>query len=252
MFAFSTNDSTNLKNEFNELTIKYQYGDEYYTVEEMKLVRRGDKIIATISKPDNNHLENSKTELTKKDIISIDKFITKAYEFKNNCIQKMSGSYVRYYYINIDGKEINIRKFCDWEESNYVELKNQIFGAYLKKLEEKRKQLNYENNELLIGFWKYDFSIHKIEKGKIYTLNRIKNKSGEKCFLNFKPKQKLIDHHCLQNSRTNYNFRFDIINKDLLLFSDGENKNDRKKFVYGYVFKGIEFNKNEIKLTTPN
>jgi len=248
-FAINTNDSLRLNNVFKELTIRYQYGDEYYTVEEMKFVNNGDKIIATISKPDNNLLENSEMELTKKDISSLDEFLTKAYDFKDTCTEKTYSSYVNYYFLNIDGKEFTIHRFCNWENSTYINLKQQIFGTYLKNLDEKRKQLNLENNELLIGSWKYDFSIHKIEKDKIYTLTRIENKSHEKCFLRFIKEQKLIDYNCLKDSKTNYDFRFDIIDKDLILYINGVNKNDRKDFVYGYVFKVIQLNKNEIKLT---
>ncbi len=252
IFAYGTSDTLQLKNEFKELTIRYQYGDEYYTIEEMKFVKKGNKIIATISIPDNQLLENSKTELTKNDISSIDKFLTKAYEFKDTCVEKWSSSYVNYYTLDIDEKRIKIHKFCNWEGSNFMELKKQIFGSYLKKLEEKRKRLNIENNELLIGFWKYDFSIHKIEKDKVYTLTRLKNKSKENCFLKFKEYQKLVDYYCLKNSKTKYDFRFDIVNEDLILYINGENKNDRKNFVYGYVFKVLELNENKIKLTTMN
>jgi hypothetical protein len=252
IFAFSTNDTLQLKNEFKELTIRYQYGDESYTVEEMKFVKNGNKIIATISIPNNEQLEQSETELTKINISSIDKFLTKAFEFKDDCAEKWTSSYVNYYTLDIDEKQIKIYKFCNWEESNFMELKKQIFGNYLIKLEEKRKQLNIENNELLIGLWKYDNSIHKVEKDKIYTLTRLENKSKENCFLKFKKDQKLVDHYCLKNSKTKYDFRFDIINGDLILYINGENKNDRKDFVYGYIFKVLELNKSTIKLTTWN
>jgi len=252
IFAFATNDTLQLKNEFKELTIRYQYGDEYYTIEEMKFVRKENKIIATISIPDNQKLENSETELTKTNISSIDNFLTKAFEFKDDCTEKWTSSYVNYYTLDIDEKQIKIYKFCNWEISNFMELKKQIFGNYLIKLEEKRKQLNIENNELLIGLWKYDSSIHKIEKGKIYTLTRLENKSKENCFLKFKKDQKLVDYYCLKNSKTKYEFRFDNINGDLILYINGENKNDRKDFVYGYVFKVLELNKNKIELTTWN
>jgi hypothetical protein len=252
IFAFSTNDTLQLKNEFKELTIRYQYGDESYTVEEMKFVKNGNKIIATFSIPNNELLEQSETELTKTNISSIDNFLTKAFEFKDHCTEKWTSSYVNYYTLNIDEKLIKIYKFCDWEESNFMELKKQIFSNYLIKLEEKRKQLNIENNELLIGLWKYDNSIHKIEKDKIYTLTRLENKSKENCFLKFKKDQKLVDYYCLKNSKTKYDFRFDIINGDLILYINGENKNDRKEFVYGYIFKVLELNKSTIKLTTLN
>tara|TARA_R110000868_G_scaffold261995_1_gene520370 strand:+ start:7266 stop:7823 length:558 start_codon:yes stop_codon:yes gene_type:complete len=168
VFAFRTNDTLQLKNEFKELTIRYQYGDESYTVEEMKFVKNGNKIIATITIPNNEQLEQSETELTKINISSIDKFLTKAYEFKDGCVEKGRSSFVNYYTLDIDEKEIKIYKFCNWEESNFIELKKEIFGNYLIKLEEKRKQLNIEKNELLNGLWKYDNNIHKIEKGKIY------------------------------------------------------------------------------------
>lgn len=252
IFAFSTNDTLQLKNEFKELTIRYQYGDEYYTVEEMKFIRKGNSIFATISIPNNQKLESSETKLTKTNITSIDNFLTKAYEFKDDCTENWTSSYVNYYTLDIDEKHINIYKFCNWEESNFMELKRQIFGDYLIKLEEKRKQLNIENNELLIGLWKYDSSIHKIEKGKIYTLTKLVNKSKENCFLKFKKDQKLVDNYCLKNSKTKYEFRFDIINGDLILYINGENKNNRKDFVYGYIFKVLELNKSTIKLTTWN
>ncbi|CAM4153336.1 MULTISPECIES: hypothetical protein [Flavobacterium] len=252
VFAFSINDTLQLKNKFNELTIRYQYGDESYNIEEMKFVKNGNKIIATISIPNNEQLEQSETELTKINISSIDKFLTKAFEFKNDCVEKWTSSYVNYYTLNIDKKQIKIYKFCNWEESNFMELKKQIFGNYLIKLDEKRKQLNIKNNELLIGLWKYDNSIHKIEKDKIYTLTRLESKSKENCFLKFKKEQKLVDYYCLKNSKTKYDFKFDIINGDLILCINGENKNDTKDFVYGYTFKVLELNKNSIKLTTLN
>lgn len=238
-----------MKNGFKELTIRYQHGDEYYTVEEMKFVRKGSRVVATISIPDNQKLENSETELTKTNISSIDNFLTKALEFNDNCTEKLKSSYVNFYTIDIDDKQIKIYKFCNWEESNFMGLKKQIFGNYLMKLEGKRKQLNIENSELLIGLRKYDSSIHKIEKGKIYTLTRLDNNTEENCFLKFKKYQKIVDNYCLKNSKTNYNFRFDIINGDLILYIQGENKNDNKDFIYGYIFKVLELNKNTFKLT---
>ena len=63
IFAFGTNDTLQLKNEFKELTIRYQYGDESYTIEEMKFVKKGNRIIAIISIPDNQLLENSETKI---------------------------------------------------------------------------------------------------------------------------------------------------------------------------------------------
>lgn len=245
-----TNDTLLLNNEFKELTIRYQYGDESYTIEEMKFVKRGDRIIAEISIPDNRLLESSETELTKTHISLIDKFLTKAYEFKDDCDEKWISSYVNYYTLDIDGERISIYKFCNWGETNFMELKNQIFGNYLKKLEEKRKHLNIENNELLIGHWKYDNSIHKIEKGKIYTLTKLDDSSSENCYLEFQKDQKLVDFYCLKNSKTNYYFIFDIVNDDMILYINGENENDGDDFVYGYIFKVLELNMNTIKLTS--
>jgi len=246
----STADSLGLKNGFKELIIRYQYGDEYYTVEEMKFVRREDKIIGTITIPDNKLLENSETELNANDISSINRFLTKAHEFKDDCVENWSSTYVQYYTIDIDEKRIKIYKFCNWGNSTFLELKKQIFGDYLNRLEEKRMLLNVENNRVLIGNWKYDSTIHKIVKGKIYTLTRLKNTSKETCFLKFKKDQKLVDHYCLKNSKTRYDFEFDIENENLILYINGENKNDRKHFVYGYRFKVLELNEDKIKLTT--
>ncbi|MCK8520419.1 hypothetical protein M0D21_02505 [Aquimarina sp. D1M17] len=252
LYAFIEGDTLYIKNEFEELTIRHQYGDEHYTVEEMKFVKKDNRVLAIITRPNHDLIENSKTELTKSNISLLDKFLSKAYEFEKNCAEEMTSSYVRYYFLNIDGQEIEITKFCKWGDLNYNKLKEQIFGSYLRELEKKREQLNLEKNELLIGSWKYDFSIHKIEKGKIYTLNRIKSKYKENCILKFKKDQKLVDYYCLRNSKTKYDFRFDILNEDLILYINGENKNERKDFVYGYVFKVLELNENEIKLTTLN
>jgi hypothetical protein len=250
IFSFQKKSEFILQNDFNELTIKYGSGDEVYNVEEMTFSKKGNVVFASITQPNKNSLENSKTKLTKDDLLIIDKFLSKIYRFKDGCNEIENNSYVKHYDVNVDGNEYEILKFCDWDDSNFFALKNQIFSEYLIRLEKSQIALNKINNELLLGFWKYDFTIHKVIKDKIYTLNRIKNKSQEKCYLKFKPNQKLTDYYCLENSKTNYNFRFDVLDEDLFLYINGENGNDNKKFIYGYVFKVLQLNEDEIKLTT--
>ena len=156
------------------LKIEHIYGDESYAVEEMTFEIRDGKVYGKITNPNKDALLNSETKLNDNETKLLNSFLKLVDKYQNGCQEEFSSSYVQYYTITTDGKKIKIYKFCNWGNLKYFDIKQNIFGEYLSKLEKKKEVLNNELFTFLSGYWKGNIRFDKIDNGPEYTVKKIK------------------------------------------------------------------------------
>ncbi len=230
------------------LKIEHIYGDESYTSEEMEFEIRDGKVYGKITNPNKDTLLNSETNLTESEIKNLNSFLELVDKYQNDCPEELTSSYVQYYTITKDGKEVKIYKFCDWGKLTYFDIKQNIFGEYLKKLEKKKKLLNNDLFTFLNGYWKGNVRFDKVNNGPEYNVKKTQNIIAEEEYLEFKKNNKLLLH--LNQKTIFYEYRIDILDGEqyLSIFGDGK-KNGEEEFIYGHRFLIKSLNKNEMKLS---
>jgi hypothetical protein len=228
------------------LKIEHIYGDESYKVEEMNFEIRNGKVYGKITNPNKDALLNSETKLNENDIKTLNSFLQLVDKYQNSCQEKFTSSYVQYYTITKDRKEIKIYKFCSWENLKYSDIKQNIFGEYLKKLEKKKEVLNNELFTFLNGYWKGNIRFDKVDNGPEYKVEKNQNINSKEEYIEFKKDKKLLLH--IKQKTIFYEYNIDVLDgkKYLNIFGDG--KKNGEEFVYGHRFLIISLNKNEMKL----
>lgn len=240
----------NAQNETNfekSLSIEHIYGDESYTREKMEFEIINKKIYGRITNPNTDSLISSKTELNKSEIDLLKDFLKLISKYQNDCPEEFVSSYVQYYNVNVDKKEIKILKFCDWKKLTYFDIKQKIFGKYLENLDLEKQKLNDSLFYLLKGNWIESTMLDKLDKESICTIKKSVNNLTTKQFIEFKEDNKLLIHR--NNKIIYYKYKIEFLNgkKYLNIFSD-ENKNG-SEFIYGHNFLINSIDENEIKLT---
>ncbi len=245
LLSFTIKEQTKINFE-KTLKIEHIYGDESYVVEEMKFEIRNGKVYGKITNPNRDALLNSETKLNENNIKTLNSFLQLVDKYQNNCQEKITSSYVQYYTITKDGKEIKIYKFCNWANLKYSDIKQNIFGEYLKNLEKKKEALNNELFTFLNGYWKGNVRFDKVDNGPEYKVEKIQNVNSKEEYFEFKKDKKMLLH--LKQKTIFYEYRIDILDgkKYLSIFGDG--KKNGEEFVYGHRFLIISLNKNEMKL----
>lgn len=244
--CFASNAQTEI-NFDKKLKIEHIYGDESYTSEEMEFEIRDGKVYGKITAPNKDALLNSETKLNESEIKILNSFLKLVDKYQNGCPEELTSSYVQYYTITKDGKEVKIYKFCDWQKLTYFEIKQDIFGEYLKKLEKKKEALNNELSTFLNGYWIGNIRFDIVDNGPEYNIGKVQNSLTKGEYLEFKKANKLLLH--LKQKTIFYEYRIDILDgeKYLSIFGDGK-KNGDEEFIYGHRFLIKALNKNEIKL----
>jgi len=229
------------------LKIEHIYGDESYAVEEMTFEIRDGKVYGKITNPNKDALLNSETKLNDNETKLLNSFLKLVDKYQNGCQEEFSSSYVQYYTITTDGKKIKIYKFCNWGNLKYFDIKQNIFGEYLSKLEKKKEVLNNELFTFLSGYWKGNIRFDKIDNGPEYTVKKNQIVNSKEEYFEFKKNNKLLLH--LNHKTVFYQYRIDILDgeKYLSIFADGEKNGE--EFVYGHKFLIKALNKNIIKLS---
>ena len=92
------------------LKIEHIYGDESYEVEEMQFEVSNGIVYGKITNPNKNALLNSETKLNESEVEVLNSFLKLVDKYQNNCQEEFTSSYVQYYTITKDGKEIKIFK----------------------------------------------------------------------------------------------------------------------------------------------
>ena len=231
----------------HSLKIEHTYGDESYAVEEIIFENIEGKVYGKISIPDTNTLLSSKTLLNNSDIEILNTFLKLAKNYKNDCFEEFSSSYVQYYTIKIDDEEIVIRKSCDWRDHTFFDLKKNIFKKYLSELENKKNELNIKFSNLLVGKWKENLQIDKLPIDSIALLEKVmKVENQAEGYLEFKHNRKAIIHR--GNKKVYYEYRIDKLSAKEYLWLLGENNENTKEFIYSHRYQIISLSKTEMKL----
>ena len=228
------------------LKIEHVYGDESYIVEEMQFEIRDGIVYGKITNPNKNALLNSESKLNESEVKVLNSFLKLVDKYQNNCQEEFSSSYVQYYTITKDGKEIKIYKFCNWEKLTYFDIKQTIFGKYLKKLKNKEQDLNNELFTFLKGKWKGNLRFDKVENGPEYKVEKFQKANPKEEYFEFKKNHRLILH--LNQKTIFYEYRIDFLDgeKYLSIFGDGDKNGE--EFIYGHRFLIKELNENKIEL----
>jgi hypothetical protein len=229
------------------LKIEHIYGDESYAIEEMKFEIRNGKVYGRITNPNKDALLNSETKLNESEIKILNSFLKLVDKYQNNCQEEFKSSFVQYYTITTDKKEVKIYKFCNWKRLTYFDIKQNIFGEYLKKLEKKKRVLNSDLFTFLNGYWKGNVRFDKVENGPVYKAEKIQNVNSKEEYFEFKRNNKLLLH--LNQKTVFYEYRIDILNGEKYLNIYGDGEKNAEEFVYGHRFLIKVLNKNIIELS---
>ena len=229
------------------LKIEHIYRDESYAIEEMQFEIRDGIVYGIITNPNKNALLNSETKLNESEVKVLNSFLKLVDKYQNNCQEEFTSSYVQYYTITKDGKEIKIYKFCNWKKLTYFDIKQTIFGKYLKKLENKEQDLNDELFTFLEGKWKGNLRFDKVGNGPEYKVEKFQKVNPKEEYFEFKKNHKLLLH--LNQKTIFYQYRIDFLDgkKYLSIFSEGDKNGD--EFIYGHRFLIKELNENKIEFT---
>lgn len=231
----------------SQVKISHTYGDESYSFEELHFEITKGKVYGSILEPDTNQLLSSKTLLNNSDIGILNAFLGLVEKYSNNCYEEFTSSNVQHYTVEIDAQTIEIRKFCDWENYKFFDLKNSIFKKYLTELEVKKKELNDEFSKLLIGKWKEDYLIDKLPIDSVGTLKKItKTPFGDRTYLEFGRNQKAVIYR--DKKKTYYTYRIDKLSSKVYLWLVGVNEKNAKEFVYSHRYSIISLENGEMKL----
>jgi len=230
-----------------KLSIEHTYGDESYTSEKMEFEIHNGEVYGRITNPDTDALLNSKRKLSKNEINILSAFLKLVDEFKNDCTEEVSSSYIRYYTINKDGKEIKISKFCDWKNLTYFDIKQKLFETYLNNLKKEKQKLNTELSKLLLGNWTESIKFDKLDNKLICTIKKASNNFKASEYIEFKENYKMIAHR--NHKIIYYQYKIDFFNgkKYLNIFAD-RGKNG-EEFIYGHNFLITSLSEDEIKFT---
>ena len=232
---------------FNKtLSIEHVYGDESYHIEKMEFEIIENIVYGKITNPNTNSLLSSHVELNKGDLNILSSFLKLANSYQNGCHQEFVSSYIQYYTIKTDQKEIKIFRFCDWKKFTYFDIKQKIFGKYLKNFDREKRKLNDKLFSLLKGSWIESSKLDKLDKKSICTVKKIVENSNTNEFIEFRKNNKFLIHR--SDKIIYYDYKIEVLNgkQYLDIFADG-NKNG-EEFIYGHRFLIHSIDKKEIKL----
>jgi hypothetical protein len=228
------------------LKIEHIYGDESYAIEEMQFEIRDEIVYGKITNLNKNALLNSETKLNESEVEILNSFLKLVDKYQNNCQEEFTSSYVQYYTIITDGKEIKIYKFCNWEKLTYFDIKQTIFGEYLKKLENEEQDLNNELFTFLKGNWKGNVRFDKVENGPEYKVEKFQKVNAKEEYFEFKKNNKLLLH--LNQKIIFYEYRIEFLDGEKYLSIFGDGKKNGEEFIYGHRFLIKELSENKIEL----
>ena len=158
----------------SNLKIEFIYGDEAYARQEVLFEVKNNMVIGKITYPNTDKILSSEVELNDEQINTINSFISLVDKYKNdNCAEKQVSSYVQYYNISKDIETIEIRRFCDWKNLKFFDIKHLIFEKYLKLLEAKKDSLNLEYFKMLKGKWQENTPLDKLSLTAVCSLTKI-------------------------------------------------------------------------------
>ena len=127
-------------NNFSDIEINFQTGDERIKLYTMDIFKSGEKIKAIKKSPFYYYGSGTDStwtiEIGKSDLKLITEFIEKAKTIKDTC--PINSSSIDYYDIKTNGKEIKIVGNCEWNGIDYDSLENKIFEHKFIELEKKR------------------------------------------------------------------------------------------------------------------
>lgn len=227
------------------LKIEHFYGDESYEVEEMEFYTKEDKVYGKIVIPNKDVLLNSEVKLSKSDINLLNSFLKFVDKYKNDCEEKYQSSYIQNYTIIKDSKEVKIYKFCDWKNFTYFDIKQKIFGNYLKDLKKEEQNLNNQISSLLAGYWEENTFLEALKFDTLFIAKKVDKETLNE-FIEFKKNNKMSIHR--NNKIVYYKFRIDVVNNEKYINLFGDDEKNGEEFIYGHRFLIIALNENEIKL----
>ncbi|MCX2741386.1 hypothetical protein [Pontibacter anaerobius] len=231
---------------FQTLKIKHTFGDESYTVREMSFNLEGNAVVGRITIPNKDKLASSRTVLSEKSISNLNSFVKLAETYSEDCEETMHSSYVQYYEVEIDDRELKIFKFCDWKSLTFENLETQIFESYFKELQFERKNFNVLLAKRLAGKWVENEKLENLKLESEWKLEKIPDNSPMDEYLEFIQPQKAILYR--KKRKIYYDYQFEIINGITYLFMNGDDEKNGEGLIYGQRFKVIEFTNSQIKL----
>lgn len=238
--------TTQEKPVFNTLKIKHTFGDESYTVREMSFNLEGNAVVGRITIPNKDKLASSKTVLSEKSISNLNSFVKLAQSYSEDCEETILSSYVQYYEVEIDGRELKIFKFCDWKSLTFENLENEIFESYFKELQIERENFNVLLSKRLVGKWKENEKLENLKLESEWILEKIPANSTTDEYFEFVQPQEAVLHR--KRREIYYDFQFDIINGTTYLYMNGDDEKNGEGLIYGQRFKVIELTNSHIKL----
>ncbi|MCL9807036.1 hypothetical protein NAT51_15990 [Flavobacterium amniphilum] len=248
-FLFINANAQQLPTFSKALKIEHVHGDEYHAVEGMSFENRNGKVYGKISIPNTDSLLPSETLLDNSEIKTLNAFLKLVEQYKDSCTEKHFSSSVRYYTIQKDNQEIKIFRFCDWKKLTYFDIRNKIFGGYLKRLEKEKEKLNASYSVLLKGKWKSDILLPQLKAdSSIYTAEKTNDLSPEKNkYIEFTNEKKAKFYR--GDKTVNYNYYIEVLNGNKYLWLLGDNSRDDDEFIYSHKFLIISLSQNKMSLT---
>lgn len=250
---FVTNANAQQQPAFSKtLKIEHVHGDEYHTIEAMSFENRNGKVYGKISIPDTDSLLPSETLLDKGEIKTLNAFLKLVEQYKDSCTEKYFSSSVRYYTIQKDNREIEISRFCNWKKLTYFDIRDKIFGGYLKRLEKEKEKLNASYSVLLTGEWKSNILLPELKcDSSIYTAEKTNEFTPEKDkYIEFIENRRVAFYR--GDKTAYYKYEIEVLNGNKYLWLLGENDNrGNEEFISSHKFLIISLDQNKMVLTRP-
>ncbi|QNF34729.1 hypothetical protein HUW51_19075 [Adhaeribacter swui] len=231
---------------FKTLRIKHTYGDESYSVREMTFNLEENAVVGKITIPNSDKLFSSRTELNNKSISNLNSFVKLAENYSKNCEESNETSYVQYYEVEIDNRNLKIFKFCDWKSLTFQNLEKEIFESYFKEMPNKIKEFNASLSKRLVGKWMENEKLENLKLESEWILEKIPANSEAQEYFEFLQPQKAILNR--KGEKIYYDYQFYIDNGVTNLVMNGDDKKNGEEFIYGQHFKVVELTNSQIKL----
>jgi hypothetical protein len=231
---------------FKTLRIKYTFGDESYSSREMSFNMEGSAVVGKITIPNTDKLYSSRTVLSNKSISSLNSFVKLAESYSKGCEDWDGSSYVQFYEVEIDNRNLKIYKYCNWKSLTFQNLEKEIFAGYFKEMPIKIKTFNDSLSKIIVGRWRENEKLENLKLESEWKLEKIPANSKADDYFEFLQPQKAVLNR--RGKKIYYNYQFYVNNGVTNLVMDGDDKKKGEEFIYGQHFKLIELSDCQIEL----
>jgi len=172
--------------------------------EELHFKIVGKKVIGKISQPNTDKVLQSDVELNLSQTKTIDSFLSLTEKFtKSPCAEKNVSSYVQYYTVIKDRDTQRIYRFCDWQNLKFFNIKQSIFGNYLRALDVEKASKTTNYFKRLKGKWSESTPIDKLSLTSVCNLTKANPGATISEYIEFISPTKLVLHR--KNITVSYN-----------------------------------------------